>query len=120
MYEGSCLCGAVRFALLSEPSLATHCHCSMCRKAHAAAFATYVNIEKAHVRFIAGEDDVASYNSSGTILRKFCRTCGSNVEWSGHPKYPDWVAIPLALFDTPFVPSVIEDCFPDSRVPWCK
>ena len=118
MHQGSCLCGAVKLELTADPSLVTHCHCSMCRKAHGAAFATYLNVERVHVRFVAGAENLTSYNSSGTILRKFCRTCGSNVEWSGHPGYPEWMAIPLGLFDTPFVPATITNVHAESRVPW--
>lgn len=119
-YEGSCLCKAVRFSLLTEPSMVSHCHCSMCRKGHGAAFATYLTIEKSNVRFLSGLDNITTYNSSSTILRKFCATCGSNIEWSGHPKYPDWMSIPLALLDTPFEPGSIEQFFPESQVTWCK
>jgi hypothetical protein len=118
-YEGSCLCGAVSFSLLGEPLMVSHCHCSMCRKGHGAAFATYITIEKANVRFLSGGDNLTVYNSSSTILRKFCRTCGSNVEWSGHPKYPGWVSLPLALLDTPFAPTAIKQFFVESQVDWC-
>jgi hypothetical protein len=120
MHQGSCLCGAVKFELLRDPPLVSHCHCSMCRKAHGAAFATYVTIEKADVRFVSGADNLTSYNSSGTIQRKFCGTCGSNVEWSGHPGYAEWTAIPLGLFDTPFRPAKIDQVFTESKVPWCN
>ena len=120
MHEGSCLCGAVKFTLLCEPSMVSHCHCSMCRKAHGAAFATYITVEKSNVRFLSGLDKLTSYNSSASIMRKFCSTCGSNVEWSGHPEYPDWMSIPLALFDTPFQPASIHQHFVESRVPWCE
>ena len=92
----------------------------MCRKGHGAAFATYVTIDKASVRFLAGSDNLTAYNSSSTILRKFCATCGSNVEWSGHPRYPQLIAIPLALLDTPYAPSSIEQFFPESQVSWCR
>jgi len=120
MYEGSCLCGAVRFQLLAVPSMISHCHCSMCRKGHGAAFATYLTIEKKDVRWLAGSANLASYNSSSTIQRKFCRTCGSKVEWSGHSQYPDLVSIPLALLDTPFTPTTVTQFFVESQVSWCK
>jgi hypothetical protein len=109
----------VTFELHGEPSMVSHCHCSMCRKGHGAAFATYLSIEKVKVRFLSGEDQLTAYNSSSTIVRKFCRTCGSNIEWSGHPDYPDWVSIPLALLDTPLVPEAIEQFYAEARVPWC-
>ena len=33
MIRGSCLCQGVRFGIQSALSNASHCHCSMCRKA---------------------------------------------------------------------------------------
>jgi hypothetical protein len=120
MHKGSCLCRAVTFELLTEPTMVSHCHCSMCRKGHGAAFATYLTIERQNARLLSGLDNLTIYNSSSTIMRKFCRTCGSNVEWSGHPKYPDLISIPLALLDTPFTPAAIKQFFVESQVSWCK
>lgn len=119
-HEASCLCGAVKLALFGDPKLASHCHCGMCRKAHGAAFATYVGIEKSKFQIVSGEDKIASYNSSGTIVRKFCSVCGSNIEWGGDPRFEDWVSIPLGLFDTPFVPETIGEIHVESCVPWAK
>jgi hypothetical protein len=120
MYEGSCLCGAVKLELLAEPAYASHCHCGMCRKAHGAAFATYVSIQKDQLRYVRGLDKVKSYNSSSTILRKFCGDCGSNLEWCGHPKYPEWTSVPLGLLDTPYTPTSIKELHTDVRVTWSK
>jgi hypothetical protein len=119
-YEGSCLCKTVKFSLLTEPSMVSHCHCTMCRKSHGAAFATYVTLERSNVSFHSGAENLTSYNSSSTIVRKFCKICGSNVEWSGHPEYPDLLSIPLALLDTPFSPSSIKQFFEGTQVSWCR
>ena len=40
-YKGLCLCGSIKYAVDKiEPKMG-HCHCSMCRKFHGAAFATF-------------------------------------------------------------------------------
>ena len=36
---GGCQCGAVRYALLEEPTGAHICHCRMCQKAFGSFFA---------------------------------------------------------------------------------
>src|SRR5690606_16582436 len=54
-----------------------HCHCSMCRKHHGAAFATFVGAPHAAFRWISGKDDVARYPSSDHGTRGYCRRCGS-------------------------------------------
>ena len=45
MVRGSCLCGDVVWEASGKLERMSHCHCSMCRKAHGAAFATYVAAE---------------------------------------------------------------------------
>jgi hypothetical protein len=89
MHSGSCLCGQIKFELLSDPKKVTSCHCSMCQKQHGAAFATYGSIPKNDLVYISGADKLISYNSSGSVERKFCGVCGSSLHWSGSKKFPD-------------------------------
>jgi hypothetical protein len=49
----------------------------MCRKHHGSLFATFVGAPASHFRWVAGEDAVASYQSSPQGRRFFCSTCGS-------------------------------------------
>ena len=58
MIEGRCQCGAVRYQADGEISDLSHCHCSMCRKLHGAAFATFADVARNGFRWIAGEDVV--------------------------------------------------------------
>ncbi|MGC3986645.1 MAG: GFA family protein [Pseudorhodoferax sp.] len=118
IHRGSCLCGAVQFALASDPKAAAHCHCRMCQKQHGAAFATYASVPRGDLRYLAGEDQLTAYRSSAHILRRFCRVCGSSIEWGGSPTHPDWVSIPLATLDTPFRPARIRDVHLASRAGW--
>lgn len=118
MYEGSCLCGEIKYHLLSEPKKVCHCHCKMCQKQHGAAFATYASLPINDLAYIAGSDSLAVYKSSANITRKFCRVCGSNIEWSGSTKYPEWVSVALATLDTPFKPRKIINIYQDSQVCW--
>lgn len=37
--RGSCLCGAVSYKITGSLGVTGHCHCSICRKSHGAAFA---------------------------------------------------------------------------------
>lgn len=76
---GSCLCGRVRFELAGAPQFINHCHCSMCRKAHGAAFGSFLHADGRNFRWLAGESEVVTYPSSPGNVRAFCRTCGSNM-----------------------------------------
>ena len=76
---GSCLCGAVRYEVEDSPGDAGSCHCSMCRKAHGAAYGTYASVEPGKFRWLSGEERVGFYESSPGGGRMFCRTCGSTL-----------------------------------------
>lgn len=75
--KGSCLCGAVGFEVTAPFRFLGNCHCSMCRKAHGAAFATWGIIEPGSFRWTTGEDVVQAYESSPGNVRCFCSRCGS-------------------------------------------
>ncbi|MEX2525983.1 MAG: GFA family protein [Gammaproteobacteria bacterium] len=81
MFQGSCLCGAVKYEFDAAPEYTGHCHCAMCRKAHGAAFGTYAIIPKESFRFTGGLDSIAEYCSSPGIVRTFCRHCGSTLQF---------------------------------------
>jgi len=118
MHSGSCLCGQIKYELLNDPKKVTSCHCSMCQKQHGAAFATYASVPKNDLVYISGVDKLISYNSSGSVERKFCGVCGSSLQWSGSKKFPDWISIAIATLDTEFKPSKITDIYQESKVCW--
>ena len=64
MIRGSCLCGQVRFELDGAPQFINHCHCSMCRKVHGAAFGSFLHADGNGFRWLVGESRVTNYPSS--------------------------------------------------------
>jgi hypothetical protein len=116
MIRGSCLCGQVRFELEGAPQFINHCHCSMCRKAHGAAFGSFLHADGAGFRWLAGQARVTNYPSSPGNVRAFCSVCGSNV-----PVLEDegeHVIIPAgSLDDDPVVRPVVH-IQTASRAPW--
>jgi hypothetical protein len=115
MVRGSCLCGDVRFGA-DAIEILTHCHCSMCRKAHGAAFATFGNAYETGFRWVAGEDRVAHYRSSPDNARAFCPRCGSNLPYTNDDIHT-WVIPAGALDDDPGVRPVLHT-FTGSKAPW--
>ena len=77
MIRGSCLCSSVRWSFAGAFERMIHCHCEMCRKAHAAAFATWLVGSLEHVRLDAAEEVITRYESSPGFVRAFCSRCGS-------------------------------------------
>ena len=96
--HGSCLCGGVKFVIDGPLRTPLNCHCSMCRKAHAAAFRSRAGVARADFKYLAGEDLVRRYESSPGNWRCFCDRCGTRL-WTefADPNEP-W-GMPLALFD---------------------
>ena len=76
---GACLCGVVRFEVRGPLDMVVHCHCTMCQRAHGAAFVTWAAVPQERVRITSGETDVTHYRSSEIGTRSFCRTCGSSL-----------------------------------------
>ncbi|MGH8241174.1 MAG: GFA family protein [Steroidobacteraceae bacterium] len=76
-HDGSCLCGTVRYQVTGPFHTMMSCHCSMCRKHHGAPFGTYVSSKMDGFRWLAGEDSILAYESSGQGKRYSCKVCGS-------------------------------------------
>ncbi|MEQ1819350.1 MAG: GFA family protein [Terricaulis sp.] len=97
MHKGSCLCGAVRFAVASELPGPDACHCSQCRKSSGHYFSS-TDVPKAAVT-VEGEDHVTWFQSSEKVRRGFCGMCGSPLFWD--PLFRDWIGISMGAFETP-------------------
>ena len=79
MLTGSCLCQAVAYEVDADPGPFVHCHCRICRKAHASAFSSVMPVPRQSFRWIRGNDLLRSYESSPGKFRRFCSRCGSHI-----------------------------------------
>ena len=77
--KGGCLCGGMRYEIAGAFIAAGNCHCSICRKAHGAAFVTWAHIDPKQFRWSSGADLVDAYESSPGVKRLVCRRCGSQL-----------------------------------------
>ena len=93
--SGSCFCGAVRFTVELPTLFCGHCHCTMCQRAHGAAYVTWFAVPYARFTLCGGADDLVRYRSSDHGTRSFCRTCGSTL-FCESTNHPDIVDIALA------------------------
>lgn len=53
--KGSCACGGIQYELSDAFLITNHCHCSVCRKVHGAAFSTSGHAQADAFRWIQGE-----------------------------------------------------------------
>lgn len=78
--HGSCLCGGIAWEVSRFVDHMYNCHCSRCRKAHGAAFVTFVHAEADDFRWVRGEDLISGYlNPENEFTRQFCKVCGGKV-----------------------------------------
>jgi hypothetical protein len=118
MHKGSCLCGAVSYEITADIKTMTHCHCSMCRKAHGAAFGSYCTFPKDGLRFTAGQDMIARFESSPGIYRTFCRQCGATLQWLDEARHPERTSIAAGTLDTPLPPVPQKHIYTASKASW--
>ena len=79
MISGSCLCKQIQFESAGPIHMLNHCHCSMCRKSHGAAFGSFLHVDADSVRWVTGTKLISIYRTAQQDDRCFCRICGSNV-----------------------------------------
>ena len=114
MIEGRCLCGTVRFEVEAVRDM-VHCHCSICRKHHGAAFATMARVREDAFRWTAGEETIRRYESSPGFHRCFCGTCGASLPGRS-PAGGRFVPAGLFLEDPGKRPNA--HIFAASKAPW--
>ena len=99
MALGKCLCGAVQFELDMPTNWVAHCHCSLCRRAHGAAFVTWASVPHDQFRILAGEEHLVRYDSTPRATRSFCGICGSTLLFQSKTKWKDETHIAVANID---------------------
>jgi len=96
--SGTCLCGAVVLEIGTPVVWAWHDHSVASRRAHGAAYATYVGSWRSKFRIAKGEDKIARFVEEATgNARSFCKRCGTPVMYE-RKRSPQMVNLPRALF----------------------
>jgi hypothetical protein len=116
MLTGSCLCRSVRYAVAAKVTHAENCHCSMCRKAHGAAFSTNALVPTAALS-IDGTEHLSSYRSSPKREKLFCSKCGSQL-FIKRLNAPDGTVITLGTLDDDPGVTPSRHVFVGSKAPW--
>ncbi|WP_119420790.1 GFA family protein [Desertibaculum subflavum] len=115
--EGGCQCGAVRYRIAGEPILSAICHCSMCRRAHAAPAVGWVMFQEGQVTFTKAEP--ARYASSVEAQRGFCPTCGTQISFTAS-FIPGLIDITTGSLDTPEAVPPTLHYWDTRRLPWMR
>src|ERR1700757_4010681 len=86
--KGQCLCGKVAFEIDVPARWAWHDHSASSRRAHGAAYATYVGSWRKRFRITRGKTTIGRYVDAETgTARSFCSRCGTPLiyERAGSP-----------------------------------
>ncbi len=81
--KGSCVCGAVRWAVRPPYRFFQYCHCSRCRKRTGSAHAANLAVLDGQLDWLEGESKVTRYElpSAKSWCNSFCSLCGSAAPW---------------------------------------
>ena len=95
---GQCLCGSISFEIDVPARWAWHDHSAASRRAHGAAYATYVGSWRKRFRITKGKTSITRYEDKATkTVRSFCARCGTPLTYE-RARSPHMVNIPRALF----------------------
>lgn len=117
MYQGSCLCGSVKFTISGPINDIIYCHCSLCRKAQGSAFATNANVNLHDFNFLSGETNLTVYKTSTHQTKMFCKSCGSPI-LSKDSNKPDNIRIRLGTLESDISERPGKHIFVASKANW--
>ena len=75
-WTGGCLCGAVRYELVSEPFHAGWCHCRTCQLNSGSPAMAFASVTDGDWVAEQGADHIRTVASSSFGHRGFCGSCG--------------------------------------------
>ncbi len=118
VYKGECLCGAIKYEVFRIKSQMGHCHCSMCRKFHGAAFSTLGEADSKDFRWTEGEDQLKDYVASNGSVRQFCQNCGSSMTFAVSDEASDLIEFSLGTLDSDLEISPDAHIYTSSKSSW--
>ncbi|MBT1444374.1 GFA family protein [Shewanella sp. JM162201] len=114
---GSCLCGAVSVEVLLPVKWVAHCHCTLCQRAHGAAFVSWFGVDTDKANIIDPKEQLNWYASSALAQRGFCGCCGSSLFFRSG-RWPGELHIALACMQGSVGALPMAHVFYDSHVDW--
>lgn len=116
--NGKCLCGDIELTLALPSKWVAHCHCTQCRRAHGAAFVTWVGMPEGDVAIHDPQARLRWYASTpGIAERGFCSRCGSTMLFRSS-RWPGELHVALGNVDDAIDRAPQAHAFWDSHVAW--
>ena len=117
-FEGSCLCGGVRFSVSGFSEKVANCHCSMCRKFHDAAFGKLVGVKG--LSWLTGKHLLKEFVASNGTTRMFCSNCGSSLGFRVKGESLEKIELAISVFDVDIPVKVDAQIYTGYKAKWCE
>jgi hypothetical protein len=116
--HGSCLCGAVRFAIEGPFPQLYQCHCSLCRKQGGSVSNTGLIVRATRFRWLKGEGNIGKWQRSTGFRSHFCSRCGAPVP---NPlRETGYVWVPSGLLDGDEPLAIGAQLYLGSKATWAR
>jgi hypothetical protein len=117
--RGGCACGAIRYALTTDPLIVHACHCRDCQRLTGSAFVVNLWLERSCVTASgAAPQSFALRAGSGRRHEVFfCGACGTTL-WSRYHLVPAALFVRAGTLDDPSAAVPDVHLFTRSKLPW--
>jgi hypothetical protein len=118
-YQGSCLCGSVKYELSGDFQSFFLCHCTRCQKDTGSAHAANLFAKASALTWLQGEGDVKTYQQPNSLhVKSFCQQCGSALPTV--TESIDSVVVPAGSLDSSISIRPTAKIFVGSCANWSK
>jgi len=118
LMTGSCLCGEIVYQVDKIEEQMAHCHCTMCRKFHGAAFSTFGEAKSDHFKWLKGEAYLNSFTAPNGSIRQFCKNCGSSMTFAPSAQTTDVIEFSLGTLDVDIAHKPDAHVFVSNKANW--
>jgi len=115
IFEGGCLCGAIRYRATAAPLRGVICHCQLCRRHSGAPALAFVHFPADAFEWLASPPNW--FRSSANAERGFCSRCGSTLGMR-EDVLADRVQVCIGSLDEPGRVRIDDHVWTRSRVSW--
>ena len=111
--EGGCFCTKIRYAIDDGAYPSANCHCTMCRRIHAAPYVTWLAVPAARFRYSKGTPARIASSTNGS--RYYCSACGSHLACT-NTSHPERIDVSVGTLDAPEAQRPTRDVVVDARL----
>ena len=118
--KGGCLCGNIRYELLTEPRATYACHCRFCQRDTGTAHRSGLSYLDESVIFSGDSPKTYTYRSEEhgrKLFKHFCPSCGTTLSLTTE-RFPEGRVMMIGTLDDPSLVDVKTHMFVDEAFSW--